>query len=143
MSPMKTTVKCILWYLAGLVLSPLFFLVTGAWEKVIGCLVGLPALWLLYPAILVKILVGPQPIPAPVEELGPDANPVIEIALWTAIFVIGYCVQIGLAGGAILARGERARHTCYLIYVGLLVLDVGIGCFGPILFWLLVGGLGD
>lgn len=142
-SPMKTSVKCILWYVGTLALSPLFFLATGAWEKVIGCIVGFPAIWLLYPAILLKILVGSQPVPLPATELRSHSTPIIEIVLWTAIFVIGYCVQIGLGAGAIYAREHRARHRCYLIYVSLLVLDVGIAWFGLILFWLLVGGLGE
>ena len=48
-------------------------------------------------------------------------------------------VPLGMAVAAIFARKQTTRHRCYLGFLGLLILDVGIAWFGPILFLLIMG----
>jgi hypothetical protein len=113
MTPTETFAKCILWFIAAVVLAPLPYFVFGPRELAPWCMVGLPSLL----ALIFLIHAGPNP------------NPVI---------VIGYIVQIGLAAKAIYGHSKRVRKWCYLIFVWLLVLDVCVAWFGPILFFLIV-----
>lgn len=109
MTGTETVVKCFVWYIVALVLAPLPHILFGQQELIPWCMLGLPSL-----PVLLPLLHG-----------GPDPTPII---------VIGYLVQVALAAKAVSARVQAVRRTCYLIFRCLLVLDVCVAWFGPILF---------
>ena len=121
MSRTETLVKCIMWYFGHSALAPLSCLALRTWEKAVACVVGLPAMLLFVPAILA----------------GLDdryAFPVV---------ALGYCVQFGLASGAICACGAGVRHKVYLVFIGLLVIDVSVALLFPFFLFLLMARGGE
>jgi hypothetical protein len=113
MTPTETFAKCLVWYIAALLLAPLPYFVFGQRELIPWCMVGLPSLL----ALIFLVHAGPNPIP---------------------FIVAGYLVQIGLAAKAIYGHSQRVRKWCYLIFCCLLVLDVCVAWFGPILALLIL-----
>ena len=113
MTPTETVVRCIVWYIAALVLAPLPYLALRSPELAGWCIIGLPSL----PRLVFLMHGGPNPLP---------------------VILIGYLVQIALAVKAVTSREERIRKTCYLIFRCLIVIDVLVAWFGPILFLLVM-----
>lgn len=118
MSRMETFTRCLVWYIAAWVLAPLPYLAFGQRELVTWCVYGFPAL----PALIFMLRGGPDPVP---------------------FILIGYLLQMGLAAKAVYGREQSTRRGCYLAFLGLLILDVGVAWFGPILFLLIGGGPGE
>lgn len=117
MTRTETFFKCLVWYIVAVLLAPLPCLAFGSRELAPWCMVGLPALL----GLVFVMHAGPNPIP---------------------FIVIGYIVQIGLGAKAIYGHSQRVRKWCYLIFCCLLVLDVCVAWFGPILMFAL-HGLGE
>ena len=117
----ETLVKCVLWYFGALVLALPAVLADCVWNTAVRCVALIPGIWLILPGYFVGL------------------NDQSAIAL----VVIGYFVQIGLAATAICGRKQSTRHTCYRLFVCLLVLDVCVAWFGPLLFLLISGGPGE
>ncbi len=113
MTRTETFAKCLVWYIAALLLAPLPCFVFGSTELVPWCMVGLPALL----ALMFLVHAGPNSLP---------------------FIVIGYSVQIGLGAKAIYGHSQSVRKWCYLIFCCLLVLDVCVAWFGPILVLLIM-----
>ena len=58
------------------------------------------------------------------------------------VVVTGYFIQIGLAATAISAREQGTRRKIYLVFLGLLIIDVSVAWLFPFVF-LTVRGLGE
>ena len=114
MTRKQTFIRCIAWYIAALLLAPLLAIAFGEWGPVIPwCVIGLPAL----PALV--FLLGPG---------RPDST-----AIFVAVLVAGYIVQLSLAAIAISTPRPAMHRVCYLIFRCLLVLDVLVAWLGPII----------
>lgn len=55
------------------------------------------------------------------------------------VVAIGYAVQMGLAAAAICAREPSNRHRIYLVFRGLLIIDVVVAWFLPFLYVAMLG----
>ena len=98
MTRKQTFIRCIAWYVAALLLAPLPALAIGDRGSTLLFLVWLPSLpWLA--------LFGTHQ---------------------TSIIVAGHIIQMAVAAIAISTRRPTVRRVCYLIFRGLLVLDVCI-----------------
>lgn len=113
MTRKQTFIRCIAWYVAALLLAPLPWLVFGHWELILWCLLLLPSL----PAMVFFIHEGPDPTP---------------------IIVAGYIVQLSLAAIAISTHKQAVHRICYLVFRCLLVLDVLVAWFGPIIALMII-----
>ena len=120
MTRKQTIIRCIAWYVAALVLASLPYLVFREWTAFPGCLICFPSP-LLWPAM--ALFTRPGTIPNQI--------------FLASIIVAGYILHMAVAAIAISTRKPAVHRACYLIFCGLLVLDVCGIWFGPILAYLI------